>query len=84
MEFRNTTDERLCYSWGSQCTEIKPNSTSYGIWGSCPSRVTIATPDGREVYSKVINCDDIDLADLFLLINKHDGDFVVLDNVPSN
>jgi hypothetical protein len=84
IEFRNATDEQLCYVWGDECTEIQPNASSYGDFGSCPSRVTVTAPDGREVYSRVINCDDIDLTDLLILINKRDGEFVALDNVPSN
>jgi hypothetical protein len=82
IEFRNATGERLCYVWGEDCTEIKPRAPSYGDFGSCPIGVTITTQDGEEIYSRVFNCDDIDLSDLLILINKRDGEFVVLDNAP--
>jgi hypothetical protein len=85
LEFRNASNERLCY-WGPpdpNCTEIKPNGTSYGNWNSCTGGVpvTIATPDRRKIYSRFIDCADLD--DVFFLINKRDGEFLVLDNVDS-
>jgi hypothetical protein len=82
IEFRNATDERLCYVWGDGCQEINPNASSYGDFQSCPSIVAVTAPDGEEIYSREFGCDGFDLSDLLVLINKREGEFVVLDNAP--
>jgi hypothetical protein len=61
VTFHNKTDAHLCFG-DSPCSteEIKPRVTSEAFLDSCfgEREVTVFTPDGRELYSRVALCDE--------------------------
>jgi hypothetical protein len=86
IEFRNSSDARLCYVEFDGCDEIKPNAISHYDWNgdSCTgaSRVTITTWEGEEVvYSRLIDCDR--LGDAHFIISERDGELLILDDAHS-
>ncbi len=86
-QFRNVTDDRLCYARADPCSaEIKPHGTSYwDIQGSClkgqPVQIRINTLDSRVIYSRTADCLDWDGA--LFLINKRGDEYVVADDLKS-
>ncbi len=83
IEFRNTSDLRLCYARPSCSAEINPHTSSYWVPDSCdPCLVEIYTEDGRRVYAKVAPFNE--WADAYVLINERDGEIIVTDSIQSN
>ena len=84
IEFRNTSDLRLCYARSSPCSaEINPHTSSYWQPDSCdPCLVEIYTEDGRRVYAK--RAPFKEWADAYVLINVRDGEIIVTDSIEPN
>jgi len=84
VTFHNKTDELLCTYPGCDTpsgSHIEPRGKSEFLLDSCNGQyeVTVYTPSGRKLYSKVAGCYEWD--DGFILINYRDGEFVVADSL---
>ena len=87
VTFQNKSDMTLCFSpYGPEpgCAhEIKPQGeTKFAAFDSCQGEpeVTVRTRGGSEVYRRAALCNEWDEA--FILINRRDGEFVIVDSIP--